>query len=190
MNKKEFLDKLKSELIKRKVAGLDEIMADYEEHFSHALSSGKSETEASEKLGNPVVIARAYETDTLIQNVKNPEKGFEFKLALSVIFRLLLLAPVNFLIILIPGVVAASLLVAGWATAIALGSVGFAILSFLPVVASLSLNFWTWIAGIFTSLGVVGLAVIGLLIMFQITKLSILALINYLRWNLRFVLDK
>ncbi|MNL48039.1 hypothetical protein D3C87_1708660 [compost metagenome] len=102
----------------------------------------------------------------------------------------MLLAPVNFFIIFIPGVVAASLLVAGWGVAIALGGAGFAILSFLPAIASLSLNFWTWIASIFASLGVVGMAVIGALIMFQATKLSILALINYLRWNLRFVLDK
>jgi uncharacterized membrane protein len=190
MKQKEFLEILRAQLVKRNVRGIDEVLADYQEHFAHGLQSGKSEEEISEKLGNPVIIARAYEADTMIEEVKNPEAHFQFMLALKVVGRLLLLAPVNFFILFIPGMIALGVLAAGWSVAAAMGAVSVAILGLLPVVASLSLNFWTWVASISASIGILGMGILAAMIMFVITKLSVMALINFLRWNLRFILDK
>jgi uncharacterized membrane protein len=111
-------------------------------------------------------------------------------LALKVVGRLLLLAPVNFFILFIPGMIALGVLAAGWSVAAAMGAVSVAILGLLPVVASLSLNFWTWVASIAASIGILGMGILAAMIMFVITKLSVMALINFLRWNLRFILDK
>lgn len=60
MNKQEFLKELKQNLRGFSQEEIDDILYDYEEHFSIGLSSGKTEEEIAEDLGNPKDIAQQY----------------------------------------------------------------------------------------------------------------------------------
>nr|WP_295902566.1 DUF1700 domain-containing protein [uncultured Bdellovibrio sp.] len=190
MNKQEFLKTLREELERHQVPNVQDILSDYEEHFNHGLSKRKTEEEISEGLGFPPTIAKAHKTESLISEIQNPENGFQWSLAFNVIGRLLVIAPFNFIVLFIPGVVVLSLLASGWAVALAIGAVSLALLSLLPTLGALSANAWAWVAGISSSMGLFGMAVLGGMVMFLITKYIIMALINYLQWNLKFVLQK
>jgi len=189
MKQQEFLKSLRNELEKNQVQNIPSILADYEEHFTHGLSKGKSEDELSESLGQPATIAKAYKTEHMINEIKNPEKGFKLGLAFSVIGRLLVIAPFNFFVLFIPGIIIFAMLISGWAVSVALGSVSLALLGTLPVVALLSLNIWAWIAHISASLGLLAMAILGGMVMFLISKYVLLSLISYLQWNLQFILQ-
>lgn len=190
MNKEEFLKLLKFELQAKGVSGIDDIMTDYEEHFSHGLSKGKSEEEISKNLGSPLTLASAYKTDSMIREVKNTDKGFNMKLALKVVIRLLVLAPFNLIVLFIPGMIVFGLLVGGWGAAIGLGGASLGVLGFMPQAASLSLSVWAWIAGFSLSLTLLGVAVLLGMVMFMISKYLLIGLISYLQWNVKFVLEK
>ncbi|MEN0057719.1 MAG: DUF1700 domain-containing protein [Bdellovibrio sp.] len=190
MTKQDFLKALKEELEKNKVRNIQDILADYEEHFIHGISKGKSETEICDSLGTPSVIAKAYETEHMISEIKNPESGFRWSLAITIIGRLLVIAPFNFIVLFIPGVVIFALLTSGWAVSLAIGSASLALLSVIPFLGSMTAGFWAVLAGISTSMGLLGMAVLGGMIMFVISKYIVLALISYLQWNLKFILQK
>lgn len=60
MNKTEFLRSLKSELEKNRVTDIEDILADFEDHFANRLEEGISEEEISRKIGSPEDIARDF----------------------------------------------------------------------------------------------------------------------------------
>ena len=186
MNQQEFLSDLKQELINRKVQNIQEILADYEEHFTHGKQKGLAEDEIVRKLGSPSTLAKAYETESLISEVRNPETSFHMGKALRVVGRLLVLAPFNFLVLFIPGTVTFSLITAGWSIAVALLGVGFAIFS----LSIFHFGLWMAIASVAAAFGLIGLAVLSGIIMFWISKMVLLGLINFMQWNLKFVLEK
>lgn len=190
MNKLEFFKLLKLELETNGVRNVHDILADYEEHFNHGLSKGKSEEEICKNLGSPTTLAKAYKTESMIQEIKNRDKGFDLKLALNVVIRLLVLAPFNFIVLFIPGIIIFSLLTTGWALTLALGGVGVGIIGFLPEAATWPLTAWGWMAGISMSLSFFGMAILGGMIMFLISKYILMGLISYLQWNVKFVLEK
>jgi uncharacterized membrane protein len=60
MNKQQYLGALRQELKGLEPAAVEEIMADFEEHFASGLARGKSEEAITADLGSPVEIARQY----------------------------------------------------------------------------------------------------------------------------------
>lgn len=190
MKKQEFLKELKRELENNQVAKVSEILSDYEEHFTHGLSKGKSELEIASSLGIPSTIAKAYKTETMIQEIKSPENQFRWGLALNVLLRLLVIAPFNFFFLFIPGIVIITFLSVGWSLSFAVGLLGLAILWNIPTLFSLSSTFWLWLAGAAGTIGLCGLGFLGVLVMFFVTKYIVLGLISYLQWNLKFVMEK
>jgi len=60
MNRNEFIDILRKKLYENNVSDVEEIIAEYDEHFSFKLSDGYSEEEIAAKLGNPEEIAMQY----------------------------------------------------------------------------------------------------------------------------------
>jgi uncharacterized membrane protein len=190
MTQQEYLKSLKEALERQSVSNVSDVLNDYKEHFTHGLQNGKSESEISDKLGNPIVIAKAYETEALIQKMKDPETGFQFEMALRVIGRLMVIAPFNLILFLIPGVILFSLLIAGWSVAVALGSAGLALFGFAFKTGVLALSLWFAIGIGSSSLALLGVGVFALAMMFVVTKSIMLALINYLQWNLKFVMEK
>lgn len=190
MNQQDYLRSLKAELEKQNIANIDEILADYQEHFTHGKESGKSEEEIVSKLGQPDQIAKAYETEALIKKARATEEGVQWGLVINSIGRLFIIAPFNFFFLFIPAVVICSLLFAGWAVSAAIGAVGLGLLGVLPGVVVSSGTLWAVTATFFTCLGIFGLAALGLIVMYTLTKYVAMAIINYLQWNIKFVLAK
>ncbi|HEY8420999.1 MAG TPA: DUF1700 domain-containing protein [Thermoclostridium sp.] len=60
MNRKEFIETLTKKLRENNISDIDEIIAEYEEHFNFKLTDGYSEEEIAAGLGNPEEIAMQY----------------------------------------------------------------------------------------------------------------------------------
>ena len=61
MTKNEFLSTLAAELHRRTIADTDEIVSEYEQHFTFKMADGYSEEEIVAKLGDPVLLAAQFE---------------------------------------------------------------------------------------------------------------------------------
>jgi uncharacterized membrane protein len=189
MTKQEFITELKSELEKNKVQKIQDILSDYEEHFVHGLNKNKSEFEIAKNLGSPATIAKAHQTENMIQEIKNPETKFRWGLTMNVIGRLLILAPLNFFMFIVPGVIIFTFIVTGWALAVSVVGVALSLLVVIPEMSMLASSMWLSMTGIFSVLGLLGFAAVSLLLMFIVSKYVLLALINYLQWNLKFITE-
>ena len=64
MNKAEYLGALEAELKAREASDIDEIIAEYSEHFDFKLADGFSESEIAVKLGAPEKIAEQFEEES------------------------------------------------------------------------------------------------------------------------------
>lgn len=190
MTKQEYLKSLREELERHKVQNLIDILADYEEHFAHGLNKNKSEEDIALGLGFPSTIAKAYKTENLINEIKDPAKGFRFGNILSIIGRLIVVAPFNFLVLFIPGIVIFAVLMAGWSATLGIASAGLASFSILPTIAQFTVTTWAWVATISVGLGLLGLAVVIGMLMFVFSKYTLFALISYLQWTIKFITHK
>jgi uncharacterized membrane protein len=88
MNKQTFMDELKKGLGARGVEDLEDILADYEEHFARKTADGYSEEETARKLGNPKDLANEYKAGG-----EAPRKRAYFPRALGAIFLDLIVVP-------------------------------------------------------------------------------------------------
>jgi uncharacterized membrane protein len=189
MNQQDYLKSLKTELELRKVPNIGEILADYDQHFADALRSGKTESEIVEKLGQPELIAKAYETESMISQAQKSNQGMNFNLLLSSIGRLIIIAPFNFIFILGPTLATFGILFAGWSVTGALGIVALAALGVLPGL-TIAAGTWGALAALFGSLGFIGLTGMFGLIMYVLTRGIAKLFLSYLQWNLKFILAK
>ena len=60
MTKNQYLDELKKELKSNNVPDMNDIIAEYEEHFKFKIEEGKTEEEIARKLSSPKEIAKEY----------------------------------------------------------------------------------------------------------------------------------
>jgi uncharacterized membrane protein len=190
MTEQEFLSALKLHLEAHQVLNIQDILNDYREHFVHGRAKGKTEEQICTDLGNPVTIAKAYEAENLIREVKTTKHTLQWTVAFKVLGRIFILAPINFFMLLIPGVILAALLFTGWAASFTFAALAFAALWVMIQASVLSLSAWAGIAVVSGSLGFVGLAIITAMIVFLFSKLVLLTLLSYLQWNLKFILEK
>jgi uncharacterized membrane protein len=71
MDRKEFLAQLKNELREYDQSQVNELVSDYESHFSEGISEHRLEKEIAEKLGDPKLIAREYKTALLVKKAED-----------------------------------------------------------------------------------------------------------------------
>lgn len=185
-----FMSALKLHLEALKVRNIEDILSDYREHFVHGKNSGKSEQQICEDLGNPVTIAKAYEAENLIRDVKQTPHGFHWTMVFKILGRLIVLAPINFLMLLIPGIFLAALVFAGWAATFGLATAGLAIAGIAFKASLFSLSAWIGTSALAGGLGLLGLAMVVGLTVFLFSKFILMSLINYVQWNLKFILEK
>lgn len=62
MSRNEFISRLTKKLRENKISDAEEIISQYEEHFTYKLADGYSEEEIAAKLGNPEALAIQYVT--------------------------------------------------------------------------------------------------------------------------------
>ena len=64
MNKTEFINILTNTLEERRVQDIDEIVAEYEQHFSIKMADGYSEGEIADRLGDPRALGEQFDPET------------------------------------------------------------------------------------------------------------------------------
>jgi uncharacterized membrane protein len=67
MNRAEFLNSLNSQLSRLSQEERNDILYDYEEHFSIGLEQGKTEEEIAKSLGDPRLISRQFIADSMVK---------------------------------------------------------------------------------------------------------------------------
>ena len=123
MTKSEFIDTLHRRLTGLPPSEIDDVMADYAQHFADGLAAGRSEAEIAAALGDPVRLARElraevglrrWEEERTPANFFAALAGFLALIAVDFVFLLPLVAGLM-LFTLIAGIVAIVLCVAGLA---------------------------------------------------------------------------
>ncbi len=189
MTKQEYLNELTRHLRRMPSFEIEEILADYREHFDAGLRSGKSEDEISKSLGHPRSVAQGYQVSNLVDEAKTSSSVMaRLKILLQVMLLILVLAPFNFLVILGPFLVLFIMTVLGWAAPIAIGGVAIAVvIAFFAAGQAFTIGVLQGLSLLFMFLGTLGLAAISALVMFLISKALTQIVASYLRWNINFI---
>lgn len=184
LNRREFIEILRSGLKGLPENEIMDILYDYEEHFEIGLSKGKTEEEIAKELGNPKIIAKSYKTNSKISEAENNPSP---KNLLRAIVSATALGFFNLVIVLGPFLLIVGLLIGLYGISIAfiIGGIssffGTIAAPFFPYSISITVH-----PIISISFGI-GLTALGFLIgigCFYLTKLLYQGAIKYLRWNL------
>lgn len=184
MNRDEYLDLLKLYLKDLPSDEIDDILLDYEEHFRIGISKGKSEEEISKELGSPKDIAQNYQgvslevnSSQIPYNESPKDNSRKFLIGLLLIFF-------NLIIVLGPFMAGVGILITFYLTAFtfvvggAALILGFPVMLFLP---STQLHFLTTIS---IGIGLIGLGILVIILLLNLTKLLFKLLIRYFNWNI------
>ena len=151
MNKEKYLATLKKELHSNKVEDINDIITEYEEHFSRKISDGYSEEEIVAKLEKPEIIAKQYVLDT--DNLKDTNVFTKIGVILLDIVMFILDA------MLYPFVIALVVMVIGF---LALGvymliggGIEFAPIPTMPVIGRILIGISTFALSIMTVIGTI-----------------------------------
>lgn len=179
MNKNEFLTKLDSYLRKLPSEERQDILQDFEEHFTIGLEEGKTEEEISESLGSPSSIAKEILTMYHIEKVEN-------KATIGNVFRAVWatigLGFFNLVIVLGPFLALVGLIFGGWATGIAF------IASPLLVLVNVIIYPDTFeFFDLFMSIGLTGLGLFITIGMYFATRGLLNGFVKYLQFNVKVV---
>jgi len=184
---KEYLETLKAELagcVSRE--DLDEILADYAEHFSIGRAEGRSEEDLFCSLGSPKDAAREIRATYLVnraeqaRSAENIWHAFHATLGLGAFRFIFVLVPFVLLLVLL-----AILLVAGIAMILA-GPVLLLVSVMQLIGIAITVPWWTSpVQGILLTLGLTVAGVILVIADLALMKFSYRGAIRYLRWNIR-----
>jgi len=186
MNKHEFLKIYKDQLKGIPEKDIQELLYDYEEHFSVGINEGRVEEEIAKSLGNPKSLAKEMKANYMISKV---EESFTVGNLFQALFATLGLGFFNLVFILGPFIGIAASLFALLVTGVALIGSGIfvAVASFFPdffdTVPSLTLGILVGIA--LASFG--ALWTIGSL---YLNKWFYLLTIKYLKFNLNIIVNR
>ena len=189
MTKDQFLSSLRSHLSGVPYGEAAEIIRDQEEYIRDAVASGRSEQEVINSLGDPRSFALSLSVENHLSGANNSTSVKSELASLgNAVIAILALAPLNILFVFGPLLLIGTLLFSGWAVGLALL---FVSLILLPLLLGKfffwSLGAWLLLSALFLSLGTIGTCVLGLMLLFAITKFLCKSLAAYLKWNLNFV---
>lgn len=124
MTKAEFINSLTNQLSRIPQADRDDILYDYEEHFSIGLEHGKTEEEIARDLGDPKAIGKQFTADTIVMQATQTKSAGSITRA---VFAIAGLGFFNLVFILGPFIGLVALLIALFATAFAIIISGIAL---------------------------------------------------------------
>lgn len=185
----EYLAELGRKLARLPESERAEILRDHEEHFTDALAAGKSEAQVIQGLGSPDALAQGYLAGRILEQAeKSTSVGFRLVSVGRILKSLVILAPLNFFVLIGPVFLGGGLLALGWWVSGLVGTIVFPV-SWAAITGS--------ILGVPESLSRLSLALGGatgifsVLAMFCIMALltsgALSLVLRYLRWNLKFV---
>lgn len=188
MTKAEFMNSLSNQLSKIPQADRDDILYDYEEHFGIGLEHGKTEEEIARDLGDPKAIGKQFTADTIVMQAAQTKSAGSITRA---VFAFAGLGFFNLIFILGPFIGLVSLLIALFATAIAILVAGIA--AVLIVFAAPMYPDLINLGGINSSVIIftgIGLSSLGALLFLGVTYLSkwfFKGTLGYLKMNIRLI---
>ncbi|KRG14904.1 HAAS signaling domain-containing protein [Lederbergia galactosidilytica] len=179
MNKREFLLELERYLRSLSTVEKNDILQDYEEHFTFGIEEGKSEEEISAALGSPKQLAREILADYHIEKMETSKStGNVFRAVWSVIG----LGFINLILVLGPFLTVVSLIFAGWILGIS-----FTLSPILVLLNALfNIGTFEWF-DLFFSLTLSGLGIFLSMGMYYVSLGFINLLLRYLKYNISIV---
>ncbi len=187
--KNEYLAELGRKLARMPESERAEILRDHEEHFTDALAAGKSEAQVIQGLGSPDSLAQGYRAGRILEQAeKSTSVGFRLVSVGRILRSLVILAPLNFFVLIGPVFLGGGFLALGWYLSGVLGTVVLSISSSVitgsitgaPEYLSRLSMVLGGLSGVFAVLTMVS-------IMALLSSGSLSLALRYLRWNLKFI---
>jgi uncharacterized membrane protein len=193
MNRERFLSELKRSLGALPEVEKVDILSDYEEHFRMGLAEGKGEEQIAASLGNPRILGKSYAIDSLLEEPKEGG-GITAASVLRAVFASISLTFFNVIVVLGPFLALVVVMIALWATAVSLPLSGIAIL-LAPVAALIVPGFFSLASMspaflVFAGIGTAALGVLAVIGMWKLSRLFVLVIAEYVKFNLRIVTRK
>ena len=179
MNEKQFLEELKSGLHKLPESEREDIIMDFEEHFSIGKEGGKTEEEISKALGSPHQIAKEMKAAYYLEQVDHASSAGNIFRA---VWATVGLGFFNLVFVLGPFIALVGIIFSGWITA-------FAFITALPLVliqALISPELFIWF-DVFTSTALLGIGLFLLIGMLYVTRVFSKGFVRYLHFNTKLV---
>jgi uncharacterized membrane protein len=190
MNRDMFLSNLKAALGRMQESEKREVLADYEEHFRMGMADGKSEEQIAASLGNPRLLGKSYAIDALLEEPMGGG-GVTAVSVVRALFASISLTFFNLIFILGPLLGLVGVMIGLWATAVSLPLAGVATMV-SPLVALAAPGLCT-LSGlnpallVFAGIGVAALGVLAVIGMWKLTRLFLLIIAAYVKFNARIV---
>ncbi|WP_141432116.1 HAAS signaling domain-containing protein [Bacillus sp. 03113] len=175
MTREQFLKQLNSSLNRLSAEERQDILLDYEEHFTIGLEEGKTEKEIADSLGSPNQIAKELLASYHLEKVEaTATTGNIFRAIWAVIG----LSFFNLVIVLGPFIALAGAIIGGWAASVGL------VASPLLVLISAVINPGTFeFFDIFASIMFCGIGLFIAIGMYFATKAVVNGFVRYLKFN-------
>lgn len=179
MNKKQFLAKLDSSLKRIPSNDRQDILQDFEEHFTIGIQEGKTEEQISSLLGSPHQIAKDIIATYHLERV---ETKATIGNIIRAVWATIGLGFFNLVIVIGPFLALIAVIIAGW-----VAGIGF-IASPLMVLISLVIFPNTFeLFNVFVSMAICGLGLFIVIGMYFATRTITQSFVRYLRFNVKLV---
>ncbi|WP_430786882.1 HAAS signaling domain-containing protein [Virgibacillus flavescens] len=179
MNSKQFINELESALKGLPDAERQDILRDFQEHFTMGLAEGKTEEQIASSLGSPQHIAKELRAT---HHVEKMEATASTGNILRAVWAVIGLGFFNLVIVLGPLIALASIVFAGWVSGFA-----FVVSPVLVVIEALFFpSTFEWFE-LFFSIMLTGAGLLLLIGLFYATKALINLFIRYLKYNVSLV---
>lgn len=179
MNQDKFLSALNQHLNRLSQDERQDILQDFQEHFSNGLADGKTEEEISDSLGSPGQIAKEMLATYHFEKVT--EKASTGNI-IRAVWAAIGLSFFNLIFVLGPFIGLAGVIFSAWVSGGAFAISPFlALIKYLVIPAS-----FTWFE-MFLSIAMSGLGIFLLIGMYYVTKYSFIGFTHYLKFNMKII---
>lgn len=181
MNKIEFINKLENLLKGIPYDDKKEIIYDYEEHFNVGITAGKSEEEISSSLGDPVLIAKQFRAEYLLNKAESTKSARNLW---SAVLSITALGFLNLILIIPIYISLAAIIFSFYAASLAMtigGMVSIPAVLAEPVFSDLYTVGINTGSAIFISIGIAALGLLAFIGTNQLAKLFYKGTVKYLK---------
>ena len=187
MNRKDYLDKLRFLLSDLPKEETDDIIYDYEEHFSAAMENGKTEDEIVTGLGDVRMIAKQYRAAARVEKASS---NWTIPNIFNAVLSTIALGFFNLVIVLGPFAAVFGIIIGFFGASIGISVGGLALMaasfgvSYLPFDIPMSVSFPVTF---FTGLGIGCLGILLFIAGLYISKFFYMFTLKYLKWNIEVI---